>query len=89
MAKSSNADWDEIVRELRRIGRILAVIAVKSEESQREQIARLGEMGFLPSEIAKIIGTTPNTVNVTLHEIRRKTRQKPKNVKKVARSEKE
>ena len=75
MAKS-NADWDEVSRELRRLGRILAVIAISNEESQRDKIARLDEMGFLPSEIAKIVGTSANTVSVSLHEIRRRTRQK-------------
>jgi len=73
----SNAEWDEVARELRRISRILAVIAIRNEESQREQIKLLGDMGFLPSEIARMVGTTPNTVSVALHEIRRKSRQKP------------
>jgi DNA-directed RNA polymerase specialized sigma24 family protein len=82
MPKSSG-EWDEVARELRRISRILAVIAIRNEESQREQIARLGEMGFLPSEIAKIIDTTPNTVNVALFGIRQKSRQKGKRDKKA------
>jgi len=79
----SNAEWDEVARELRRISRILAMIAIKDEESQRKQIMLLSEMGFLPSEIATMVGTTPITVSVALQKIRRETRQKPSSGKKA------
>lgn len=82
----TTAEWDEVARELRRISRILAMIAIKNEESQRKQIMLLSGLGFLPSEIAKMVGTTPNTVSVALHEIRRKTRQKPVGGKKTIKS---
>ncbi len=76
MPKSSSVEWDDVARELRRIGRILAVIAIGTEKSQRDKIARLSEMGFLPSEIAKIVGTSANTVNVELHDLRKRVRRK-------------
>jgi DNA-directed RNA polymerase specialized sigma24 family protein len=81
--RSSGVEWTEVARELRRIGRILAVIAIQNQGSQRDQIRLLDEMGFLPSEIAKIVGTTPNTVSVYLHDIRRRSRRKANSKGKV------
>ena len=42
---------------------------------QKQQIMILDKAGFGPSEIAAVIGSTPNAVNVRLSEIRKHTRK--------------
>jgi DNA-directed RNA polymerase specialized sigma24 family protein len=42
---------------------------------QKQQITILDKAGFGPSEIATVIGSTPNTVNVRLSEIRKQARK--------------
>jgi DNA-directed RNA polymerase specialized sigma24 family protein len=49
---------------------LLAMIAVKGLP-QTEQIATLDRMGFSPKDIATVLGTTSNTVRVTLVGIRK------------------
>jgi DNA-directed RNA polymerase specialized sigma24 family protein len=43
--------------------------------SQKQQIVILDKAGFGPSEIAAVIGSTSNAVNVRLSEIRKHTRK--------------
>jgi len=71
---------DEILEELRRITKILAKIATK-DQIQKEQIKTLSDIGFQPKEIAELLGTTGNTVNVALSEMR-KSKKSSKKVKK-------
>jgi DNA-binding CsgD family transcriptional regulator len=76
--KVIGADWNGMAREfdvrvdekLDRILRLLGMIAVKGL-SQTEQIAILSRVGFLPKDIADVLGTTANTVRVALVGIRR------------------
>lgn len=65
---------DDLLRELRRITKLLVLIATKGE-MQKEQIRILDSMKFLPKEIAELLGTTSNTVNVALHAMRKKGKQ--------------
>jgi predicted transcriptional regulator len=39
--------------------------------SQTEAIVELNKAGFGPSRIAELLGTTPNTVNVTLQKAKK------------------
>ena len=61
---------DEIVLELRKISRLLTLLLTK-DLSQRDKIALLSTAGLQPKEIADLIGTTPNTVSVTLAHMRK------------------
>ena len=61
---------DPVVERLDRIFRLLVLVATQ-EKSQRERVELLSLVGLRPSEIADILGTTPNTVNVALHMIRK------------------
>jgi DNA-directed RNA polymerase specialized sigma24 family protein len=61
-------------QKLDRALRLLAAIATKGL-SQTDQIALLDRAGFAPKEIAEIVGTTSNTVRVSLVSIRRATTQ--------------
>jgi hypothetical protein len=50
----------------------LKVIELRRQfESQTEMILELSRAGFGPSRIAELLGTTANTVNVTLVKARR------------------
>ena len=61
---------DDIASELRRISRLLTLLVTKNL-SQKDKIALLSSAGLQPREIADLIGTTPNTVSVTLVQIRK------------------
>lgn len=67
MAQESNPN---LVEKLDRAVRLLAIAAIRGMP-QTAQIATLSRAGFPPKEIADILGTTPNTVRVTLVSIRR------------------
>lgn len=53
--------------------RLLALLALEGRK-QKEQIQLLVRAGFVQSEIAQIIGSTPKAVSVRLAEIRRAKR---------------
>jgi len=61
-----------VLQELRRISRLLTVVATKEVATKRERISILADAGFEPKEIADLVGTTPNTVSVTLHSLRKR-----------------
>lgn len=65
-----------ILHELRMIKRVLAYDMVANDK-QASQISKLNSVGFQPKEIADILGTTANTVNVTLNRLK-KAKQKNK-----------
>lgn len=68
-------DEDRMLKISEMAVRLLAMIAVK-DRPQLQQIAILSRTGFTPKEIAEILGTTPNTVRVTLVTIRRGEKHK-------------
>lgn len=55
------------------------------KKKQKEQIAMLDNLGFSPSLIALVLGTTTNTVNVALSRLRKK--KKGKQTQKLKRGE--
>jgi DNA-directed RNA polymerase specialized sigma24 family protein len=66
-----------ILDKLDTLIRLQAHAAVTHLESQKEKILFLNKVGMSLKEIADIVGTTPNTVNVTLSKARKASR-KPK-----------
>jgi DNA-directed RNA polymerase specialized sigma24 family protein len=46
----------------------------RSVANQTEAILELDSVGFGPSRIAELLGTTPGTVNVTLQKAKRRRR---------------
>ena len=66
---------EEIIAELRKITRLLTLLVTK-DKTQREQVVLLDSVGLPPREIAELIGTTANTVSVTLSTLRREGRKK-------------
>ncbi len=65
----------DILHELKIIKKLLAQNLL-SGNSQTKQISKLNSIGFQPKEIAEILGTTPNTVNVALNRLRKSKKKK-------------
>jgi len=61
---------NQILAEVKKISRVLTLMATK-DLAQREKIGLLSGLGLQPREIAELVGTTPNTVSVTLSSMRR------------------
>lgn len=66
---------DEVITRLDKLIRLVATNLVIGK-SQTEQIGLLSRAGLQPKEIADIVGTTPNTVRVTLSTARKQNRKK-------------
>ncbi len=64
----------DILHELKTIKRLLAC-SLLTGDTQTKQISELDSIGLQPKEIAEILHTTANTVNVALNRLR-KSRQK-------------
>lgn len=64
-----------ILHELKSIKKLLAYNLV-TDIKQTEQIGKLNSMGFQQKEIADILGTTRNTVNVTLNRLKKSKQKK-------------
>ena len=54
----------------------LTAIGLFGDKTQREKIELLSSVGLQPKEIADLLDTTANTVNVALSGIRKKKRKK-------------
>lgn len=69
-----------IQRSLERVGKILAGILLKDIEQgdQTQKIARLKQCGFQNFEIADMLGTSRNNVNVRVHALRYRHKRKKK-----------
>ena len=76
-----NASDIEVTRRLDTLIRLVAT-ALCAERSQKEKISILAGAGLMPKEIAEIVGTTPNTVSVSLSAMRRKAKPQAKAKKK-------
>jgi DNA-binding CsgD family transcriptional regulator len=59
-----------VLEKLDQLLRVLT-ISVTSGLKQKDQIALLDRAGFSPKDIAGLLGTTRNTVNVALNAIRK------------------
>lgn len=55
---------------------MLLAVLVKKGSMQSSLIRDLDSVGFKPKKIAEFLGTTPNTVRVTLHQIKRNKKSK-------------
>lgn len=64
--------FKEVINKMDLIVRLLALNIVKDLKVQKDKIMTLSSFGFGPSEIARLLGTTPNTVNVALSEVRKR-----------------
>lgn len=63
--------FNEIAKRLDKLIRIVALSSTKGYTST-ERISLLSQAGFGPKEIAEMIGTSQNVVNVRLSEMRKR-----------------
>ena len=68
---------NEVISQLNKITRLIAT-GIVTGKPQTEQICLLARAGLQPKEIADIVGTTPNTVSVTLSGTRKQNKKKGK-----------
>lgn len=66
---------EPILAELRSIKRLLIAFVAIKDLKREEKIRVLDNMGYQPKEIGEILGTTANTIRVTLHSIRKKEKK--------------
>jgi DNA-binding CsgD family transcriptional regulator len=67
MAGERAAGFDELLVQLRMTNALLAAMLQRQHDlSQRDVVALLASTGAAPAEIAAAVGTTVNTVRVTL-----------------------
>lgn len=64
----------EFIQELRKMNKLLFLTSTK-DLSQNEKIAFLAKAGFAQKEIADLIGTTSNTVNVALNRLKKASKK--------------
>ena len=64
--------FKEITGRLDLITRLLALNVVRDMKSQKEKILMLASFGLGPTSIAELLGTTVNTVKVTLSKARKR-----------------
>lgn len=57
---------------LEELVRLMAIDLRLRMQSQGEAIQELNKAGFGPTRIAELLGTTPNTVNVTIQKAKKK-----------------
>ncbi len=53
----------------------LSALSACGDKSQKEKIQLLASVGMQPKAIAELLGTTANTVNVTLSGLRKKKKK--------------
>ena len=63
---------DLILEELQKITKLF-VLSLTKDMNQTEAISIMSKIGFQPKEIAELLGTTANTVRVTLSKKRKQT----------------
>ena len=62
---------------LTKIANLLALL-VTQDDKQEDRIVKLSAAGYTPAEIANLIGTTSNTVSVTLSLSKARVKKRPK-----------
>ncbi len=58
--------FQQLIDSVERLTRMLALTLVKDCQKQNEKIVLLSDFGFGPTDIAKILNTSANTVNNAL-----------------------
>lgn len=69
-AKNVNLDPSPENPEMTRLTNLLALLLVKGEQ-QPEKIKTLANVGYSAAEIGQLLGTSANTVSVTLYKLRK------------------
>lgn len=68
---------DEFLAEFRKLNKLLILLFIK-DLPQKEKIEFLDKSGYSPKDIADLVGTTSNTVSVTLNKLKNKIKLESK-----------
>ena len=81
-----NEDDSRIAPALERIGKVLGALYAShlGDLEQPIKAERLSRCGFSNTEIADMLGTTANTINVALHHLRKGSKKKSARPKRKA-----
>jgi DNA-binding NarL/FixJ family response regulator len=73
------SEFSELKEPLERIAKILAGLLLRDIEDgdQKQKVKRLKQCGFENTEIAKMLSTTPNTVGVAVHSLKKSKKKTP------------
>jgi hypothetical protein len=66
---------DDLANEQRKTNRLLAMLVLRDVDNGTEKINLLNGAGFKPSEIATLIGTSPNVVRVTISRLKQRSKK--------------
>lgn len=66
--------FNELISKMNTIIRLLMTNSLKDMKKQSDKIVFLSSLGLGPSDIADLLGTTANTVSVTLSKSKRKNK---------------
>lgn len=79
----SNGGDDKLSNAMERISMVLGALYASQmvELDQSLKAERLSRCGFSNTEIADLLATSPNTINVALHKARRMKKKSPKKSK--------
>ncbi len=74
---------EQVAKSLDRIAKILVGLLLKDIEDghQTQKVQRLKQCGFDNTEIAKMLGTSRNTINVAVHALKKKRKRSKKKAK--------
>jgi DNA-binding CsgD family transcriptional regulator len=73
-------NFEKLMVQLNKLTRVVALSSTMNL-TITERILLLGKSGFRPNEIAEIVGTSSNVVNVRLSEYRKKNKRGGKSAK--------
>jgi DNA-directed RNA polymerase specialized sigma24 family protein len=79
---SQRASEGDELAALKKVARLLEILTrlnlqtMRGDRTQQDMVLLLDTVGCGPSEIADLLGTTANTVNVTLSNAKKKKRTK-------------
>ncbi len=75
-----NGDYQQIVEAIDRLTRVLGVLSVHylGDAELSLKAGHLNRCGFSNTEIANILGSTRNSINVALHKARHSKRESKK-----------
>ena len=71
----NDSQFEQILNRLDMLARLLA-LNLPEKMSQQDKIEILDSMNMQPKDVALILGTTRNTVSVTLNSIKKKKSSK-------------
>ena len=65
---------DELIVEIKKLNKLLILLLTK-DLTQNDKILFLNDSGYTPKEISKLIGTTSNTVSVTINKLKKRKKK--------------